>query len=644
MLSTLNVSLSGLNAAKIAVENVSNNIANENTAGYKKRVVQLNELEQMDSRFTGRGVSASNAYRITSQYMYDKLISENTKASYYTKSSSMLGNVESIFKETTSSGLSAELNRYYQSIENLRSNPNSQIYKTSLQSQGTILVESLQNIYTSIQNQQKSEKGELYTNVEDVNNILEQIGSLNEQMEQHGETNDLLDSRDQLELQLSNYADINVDRDGNFYQLKIGGQVVINNNTNVRKLEIVEEETLQKDKFNYTRFNTTTNSTEVFNPLKYNSDYTLRTSNTIDTNDIVTYKLNNEFDISVTMGEYIPDVTKTKDPITGLYPNLDFDGDGTADPVNVDNSIRALVFKINNNPDTKDLVTAYNGDYSIDANGDKVTNDSKDNFLRIESKFGGKENQFDGRISIEKRSNTDSTKIDSRETIYRNDLESNDAESKIYMLIDDKQVSLKSGILKAQVENLSSESSTNKFQVYLDKLDAFVETLSDISEKYIKTSSGQYIYGEAASDESLGIVNFTGLFTGSSVKTLKFNENSVNDLTQDKLDYLATIQWKTDLSYEGKGQLATSNAKSSLSEFFREIKVNVSADKENISFSKETQLSVKTSILTSYDQLTKVDKDEEMLDLMKFQAAYTANAKIVTALDEMLQTLLGLKR
>ncbi len=50
------------------------------------------------------------------------------------------------------------------------------------------------------------------------------------------------------------------------------------------------------------------------------------------------------------------------------------------------------------------------------------------------------------------------------------------------------------------------------------------------------------------------------------------------------------------------------------------------------------------SIQSSYDQLTKVDKDEEMLDLMKFQAAYTANAKIITAIDEMLQTLLGLKR
>ena len=633
MLSTLGVSQSGLNAAKIAVENVSNNIANENTVGYKKRVVQLSELEQMNSGFTGRGVSADNAYRITSQYMYDKLISENSKLNYYSKSSSMLSSVEAIFKETTNSGLSAELNRYYQSVENLRTNPNSQVYKTALQNQGTVLVESLQNIYTSVEKQQKNEKSELYTNVGDVNDTLKQIGIINEKIGKYGETNDLLDKRDQLESELSNYADISVSRDNGFYELKISGQTAISNNTNVKTLNIVEENTVQKDKFNYTKFNTITNTTDIFNPLKYNDDFTLKTTNTFDTNDVVTYKLNNEFEVSVTYGE----------SLSGDWDN-DINTANTTQTVNNNNLTRALALKINANSNMKDLVTAYNGDYSIDANGNKITDNSKDNYLRIESKFGGIQNQFDDRITIERRDNADPTKVVARESIYKNDLESSDGESKIYLAINEKEVPIKSGILKAQVENLSSELTSNKFQNYLDKLDAFAQTLSDISEKYIKTSTGEYIYGEAASDESTGVINSIGLFSGSSIKTLKFNENLVNDLTQDKLDYLATIQWKTDISYEGKGQLASSNQKSSLLEFYRDIKVNVSADKENIDFSKNTQTSVKMSIQSSYDQLTKVDKDEERLDLIKFQAAYTANAKIVTVLDEMLQTLLGLKR
>ena len=81
-----------------------------------------------------------------------------------------------------------------------------------------------------------------------------------------------------------------------------------------------------------------------------------------------------------------------------------------------------------------------------------------------------------------------------------------------------------------------------------------------------------------------------------------------------------------------------------MAEFFQNIKVNVSSNKESNDFLLETQNNVEITLQSSYDQIVKVDKDEEMLNLMKFQAAYTANAKVVTAIDEMIQVLLGLKR
>ena len=628
MISTLSVSQSGLNAAKTAVENVSNNIANENTPGYKKRVVQVSELSQMDSQFAGRGVGVDGVYRITSQYMYDKLISENSKVSYYDKLSSMLGSVESIFKETIDSGFTADLNRYYQSVENLRANPSSQVYKTALQNQGQILVGSLQNLYSGVETQQANEKKGLYANVDGVNNILKEIGSINEKIQKYGENNDLLDKRDQLELELSSYVDVSVSRESGYYELKIGGETAISSNTNVRTMDVKEEETLQKDK--YTLVKNTLPIPTVYDALKNNNDATF-SPKTYNNGDIVTYKLNNEFEVSVKIGD-----------------SIDFDENPltiNSEPITFSNLTRALVHKINTNPNMKDSITAYNGDYSIDANGNKVTRNTQDNYLRIESNAGGIANKFDGRISIQKFDDLGTpVSEEARESIYRNESQSTDPESRVYISIYDKEVSAKSGIIKAQVENLSSDSPNNKFQVYFDKLDAFAQTLGDITDKYIKTGTDTYIYGEAASDESLGVINSVGLFSGSSIKTLKFNDSLVNELTQEKLDYLATMQWNNDLSYDGKAQTGTSTAKASLSEFFRDLRVTVSADKESVNFLKDTQAGVKMSIKSSYDQLTKVDKDNEMLDLMKFQAAYTANAKIITAIDEMLQTLLGLKR
>ena len=256
----------------------------------------------------------------------------------------------------------------------------------------------------------------------------------------------------------------------------------------------------------------------------------------------------------------------------------------------------------------------------------------------MNQKFTGIQNQFEGRISVN---------ISNKIALFKNEEESKEPESTVAIGIFDKEISLKSGTIKAQVDNLSSNSSSNKYQSYLNKLDSFAKTLSDISDKFVKTGTNSYIYGEVASDTSLtsATVNNIGLFNGLNVKDLKFNENIVNDLTQEKLDYLATFQWKDNLSFDGFGQNDSDSTKSiSLLEFFRDIKVGVSADKENNDFLKETQDNVKQSLQSSYDQLTKVDNDEEMLNLIKFQAAYTANAKIVSVIDEMLQTLLGLKR
>lgn len=630
MLSTLNVSQTGMNAARIAVENVSNNIANENTVGYKKRVVQVSELEQLDGRFTGRGVDSSTAYRITSQYMYDKIMSENTKANYYDKVSNMIGSVESIFSETKDSGFSADLNRYFQAIENLRTNPNSEIYKSVLKSSGSIVVESLQNLYTSIEQQQLSEKTELKVNVNKVNGLLKEIGDINVKLEKYEFNNDLLDKRDQLELELSNYVDISVNRTG-YYELKVAGEMAISNNTNVRTFDVIESKTNQVDKF----YNQELNPDGTFNikdSLKYDED---NVAKIYAPGDKVTYKLNNEIEVSVTIGETIPDTTKPK--VAGVHPPL----------IVTDQTLtRALVIQINNNKDAQGLVTAYNGDYSVDAAGNKTTNDNADQYLRIESKFPGTENQFEGRLSVEKNIVPPIAPEDRiGEVLFRNENISKNPQTDVTITINEKEISLKSGIMKAQVDNLSSSLGANKFQVYLDKLDSFAKTLSDVSDKFMKVGSNEYIYGDAASDASNGIVENIGLFTGLNVKDLKFNKSAVNDLNQEKLDYLATIQWKKDISFDGIGQKNSNPSKStSLLDFFRDLKVGISSDKESNDFLQETQNNVKQSIKSSYEQLTRVDKDEEMLNLMKFQAAYTANAKIVTTINEMIQTLLGLKR
>jgi len=620
MLGTLNVSQSGLKAAQTAVENVSNNIANENTEGYKKRVVQLTELEQSDSRVTGRGVSSSTAYRITSQYMYENILSENSKVNQYDKLSSTLGNIESIFQETDTSGFSADLNRYLQAVENLRSNPNSEVYETTLKNEGNTLVESLQNIYSDIEKQQSLEAEDLSANVSTINDILQEIGEVNQKMGQYNtSSNDLLDKRDQLEKELSMYVDIEIVTDNGEYELKVAGETAVRYSTNVRSLTVEEENTPQIDKY----------------VQDDGSNIDISSSN-FDANDVITYKLNNEFEVSVTFGE----------SITTDWNN---DGTQTTKTVDKDNYVRALEHKINTTTGLSNLVQAYNGNYETNASGEKnEVYPNKDNFLLVESKVDGADGDFEGRITLVQKDNTDNTIIENRVNFFAEEDYSSESTSKTFVSIYDKEISASSGILKSQLDNLDSTSYNNKIQDYKDKLDSFAQTLSDLTDAYIKDGD-DYIYGDTSIDGSASTysdseINQLNLFSGGSVMTLKFNENNVNDLEQEDLDYLATLQWKKDISFTGEEQDSTNSSVASLSEFFQDIRINVSSDKESNEFLLTTQETIQQSLENTYNELTKVDSDEEMINLIKFQAAYSANAKIITAIDEMLQVLLGLKR
>ncbi|MCG3714623.1 flagellar hook-associated protein FlgK [Aliarcobacter butzleri] len=631
---TFSVAQTGLSASKYGIETVSNNIANKDTDGYKKRVTDLSEVGQMGSSITGRGVSVDGVSRVTSQYLYDNYMKEYTKTSYYDKMTSMLSSVEKVFAETDTAGLSVDLNNYFTAVEQLRSNPNSQVYKSYLQSQGQVLVESLQRLYSSVEQQQALEKVELKTDVNEVNSILKEIADINDKLENSTtSSNDLLDKRDALELKLSKYVDADINRD-NGYEIKIGGAVALSNGTFNREIEINYKDTKQIDKFNY--IDSTTG--KVLDSLKYNEDGTAKTA--YDANDVIKYTLNNDDNLSVTI--------QIGEVVNGDWDNNPSTPD-TGEAVTMDNLTRALAFKINDDPKLSQYVTAHNGDYNegymVYPGDNRGLSTDSDKYLRVESNEAGKTNEFTGTISVVRYDATNA--VQEREALYKNESQSTTAESDVVLKILEQNVNLSSGSIKAQVENLSSSSPNNKIQSYLDNLDSLATTLADIYDKYIQIGKSDYIYGENAANDyngtPMGEIVSVGLFNGTSVKTLAFNKNAVNDLKQEQIDYLATIQWKTDLSFNGKGQNPNEARATSLTEYYRNTKVNVSSDTQNAKYSKEVQANIAQTIGTTYNKIVKVDKDEEMINLMQLQAAYSANAQMITAVNEMIKVILGLR-
>ena len=627
MLDTINVAASGLAVAREQVENVMNDVSNENTPGYKKRRVGVSEASHIDARLTGRGALIGETTRVTNVYLYDNLTNEKSKKSQYDELSNMLSDIEAIFYETEDSGFSADLDRYFQSVENLRSDPSNEVYRNDLRNTGTAIVDDLKILYSDIEKKEASILNTIKDDILELNATLVDIGIVNKKLTNTGLSNDLLDKRDQLEQRIAKYIDINIDRTID-YELKISDMTAVRFDNNIHEVRLETSTVAQRDVY-----------AEPHNPSNISNLINLSTWQ--DEGDKVTFKLNNISTISVEYGEIILDSNGNK-------VDLNNDGDNTNDAVTKDNVIKALVYKINHAPDMAGIITAYNGEYILDKHGEKIlttnpkhpeydsANPYKDRYLVIESDIKGDVGKFYGRVIVE-----DANAPQSAVNLKKSDELSIKGADDVHLEIFDKTLSLKSGKLKSLVENLHTHSPNNLFVKYKENLDYIAKALSDMTGSYIENDDETYVSGISAvdihknRDKRVDIK----LFSGGTVDTLKFNDGLVSGLTQENLDYLATLQWNEKINIDDTGENLTS-----FSRFVQSSRVQIAENKESIDFKKETQDAVTNSLQNTYDKQVKVDKDEEMMNLIKFQSAYEANAKLITVIDEMLVTILGMKR
>jgi flagellar hook-associated protein 1 FlgK len=608
MLNSLNVAQSGLAVAQVQVENVMNNVANENTVGYKKRVVSTSELNHNDERIAGRGVSVNSIDRITDIYVYDKLIKEQSKNAQHTELSDLLASIEAIFHETKDSGLSSDLNRYLQSIEDLRANPKNEIYKNNVINYGNILVDDLKTVYKNIEERELIIQNELDDDMGTINQLLEDIGTTNKQIiDSQGASNALFDKRDLLETKIAQYVDINISRVDD-YVLNIGGVSAVRYDTNIHNLAIKNNYLPQKDIY-----------------VDKNNDSTLINKTTWDGTDSVTYYFNKEINFTITAGDEF------------------INANGDKKTVDKDNIVQAMVVKINNDPRLINSIEAHNGQYSIDSKGNKVEikPQTTDYFLLVESKIDGIDGKFDSRIIVNDNDNKNASGDQVSNLSEISILRSVKATNDIHIEIFDSKLNIKSGKIKSMLDNIDTTSQNNKFSKYKQRLDDFAKALSDFTEAYIWHGDDKYTSGEQNSllHKDKKNIKRIGLFEGTSVKNLNFNDAVVNDLNQENLNYLATMQWNQNINIDSTSENTTSFMK-----FYEATKVVVSAEKENINYLKETQEAVTKSLQLNYDKLVKVNKDDEMINLIKFQSAYEANAKLITIVDELLSTILNMKR
>ncbi|WP_299008955.1 flagellar hook-associated protein FlgK [uncultured Shewanella sp.] len=226
----LNIARTGVQAAQSQLAVTSNNITNANTEGYNRQVASQSSLDAQSfgGNFYGTGTYISDVKRIYNDYAVKELRIGQTAVSAaqtrYTKAS-QLDQLYSSAGQATVQGL----NDLYTSVNSLADSPDDLGLRTNVLAQAEQLASSMSQMHTSLDGQMQQTNDEIVAITERVNAISSEIANINnELMKSTGDNAQLLDAQDNLIKELSEYAQVNVvELDTGAKSVMLGGSVML---------------------------------------------------------------------------------------------------------------------------------------------------------------------------------------------------------------------------------------------------------------------------------------------------------------------------------------------------------------------------------------------------------------------------------
>lgn len=207
--SILNTARSGMNAQQLAITVASQNIANAQTDGYSRQRVEL--ATSMSTVFPygvlGTGVDVKTITRARDSMLDASYRASSASQSNAETTSTALGQIQSVFDEPSDSGLSATLDAFWSSWNDLAGDPTNGAAKSAVRAAGDNVASTLNRFAGQIDDQDRTNRLSANADVTQANSLLSQVGDYNRQIvsaEAGGNTaNDLRDARDRLVDQLS---------------------------------------------------------------------------------------------------------------------------------------------------------------------------------------------------------------------------------------------------------------------------------------------------------------------------------------------------------------------------------------------------------------------------------------------------------
>jgi flagellar hook-associated protein 1 FlgK len=201
----LNVGITGLNAAQMGILTTSHNIANASTTGYnRQQIVQTTNTPVFTGAgYLGQGTNVETIKRLYSKFQLEQLQAAQTGAAEMDSYLAQINQIDNMLADT-SAGLSPALSGFFKGVQEMTANPASIPARQAMLSSSQALLARFQAIDQRMREIRSGVNAQVTSEVTVINSYAKQIAELNQRIiltQANGgdqPANDLLDQRDQL--------------------------------------------------------------------------------------------------------------------------------------------------------------------------------------------------------------------------------------------------------------------------------------------------------------------------------------------------------------------------------------------------------------------------------------------------------------
>ena len=224
-----------------AITTAGHNISNANTEGYSRQRVQIKEFDPLyrpdmtraeRPGQIGQGVDVQSITRVRDELLDKRIVAQANQETYWETRSDYYTMLEQIYNEPDDISVRYNMDKFWESWQELSVNPESQASRQAVVTRGQTLTESINQRWESLKGVSDLVDGDITATVAQVNDLARQIAALNAAIvESKGvgdSPNDLMDRRDLLVDKLAKLVNVTVDhRDPDEFEVHVDGLVLV---------------------------------------------------------------------------------------------------------------------------------------------------------------------------------------------------------------------------------------------------------------------------------------------------------------------------------------------------------------------------------------------------------------------------------